>query len=1228
MAQFVCVQRKSGPYCSDKRLETTDPEKKDCIKRVMLECTSEVWQCRSDLLAAMPEFILFRHDSSSGGAKPMEPLDDLQCYTDACLDPLLECFCTGLSGLTCTLCDDNNGFDPGGDDDDPDVIYEDGGVVDYNPITFSDTSAYIPIVFGTVLLGANIIWISEPSYDDEERPTINFAVGICEGVVDRVTKMWIGADLVLDTTSTSAIISPLVAEYDFSVKTFSGSNTQKVAPEMLTSFGRNVGYRGLAVVYIENYPITGVENTMPEIRLEVSTGSSGGTVAWEDTTIVTDATATVVSPYSRRFVTSNATSIELRKETGEVLWQDTVDINTASIRLSPYDDLGYQEDAGTLVWRGGIDRNEKSSLMVGYVADEVGVGRIPDFLSDTRVIGTSDSNTLRVYAAKDNNAALSLISSNTNSSLTTYKFFDIVDIAEGAFEFAPTTRALGIGQESSGDLHLDWYDVKTAPLPSTLIDDGNWETFSLSLSAWGLTDTATLLNAAWLRQISSAVLFFDDAGTYKAVLVDTASPLTPTWVTTVPTSPTGKLNPRSFGEYFEYVAGSIIYSLRLEDGELKTVYDIAEDGAPAYGGMQYFDPHIRVLTYVSAFGKVTYSRPGRAVGEAVTLASIVRSLATRAGLDDTQYDVSNLESITVDGFAITDQASAAGAISQLSEFYHLGLVEASRGVRVIPLTAASSTVIDDDSHAQSFKSRRYTDRLDDINFVRVLYFDKNKEHAVSYQDVYRDIILGEEQGDIGNGITIDIKVFTDALTARLSAEMEMMKRLQNVREYQTILGPRYLAIEPLDFVTMSNGETARVEKFTVDSTLKSSFTAVKDDTSLYSEVPALSAIDFGTYSSTMPYSSKITNMPVVISTPPARDGHNGERVWIGQFNPETSTFGDGFAASPVYWNDPANGPRKRTAATQEAIIGTLVSGLDQFSTAQFSTDRTNEVVIKFAKDIPVGTFSDATYDELLADYTTNLLVVGKEQIQFMSHSIDVDNRTVTFTGLFRGKFGTEWYMRRHQVGELCAYYTPQSFTWTDMTTYPGQLEEVSISLASPTISSIRRTDRRAYSSLREEWYGGIFVYKDHPLRAFYKHWPRVPFRNTLTDSSQIEGIMHGEILRIFFLSSQFDRQQFETAWEEGPGHPYFKLAIPYSDYKQGFSYEIDMTLETSTLYSLGYIDNPSVQSWKLIAPMYMAVVKGLNYKRATGHYLPAGTQFRIQNGAFYDVKFGVTHSVF
>lgn len=94
----------------------------------------------------------------------------------------------------------------------------------------------------------------------------------------------------------------------------------------------------------------------------------------------------------------------------------------------------------------------------------------------------------------------------------------------------------------------------------------------------------------------------------------------------------------------------------------------------------------------------------------------------------------------------------------------------------------------------------------------------------------------------------------------------------------------------------------------------------------------------------------------------------------------------------------------------------------------WATDTQSTLVVRFFKAATVALLSSATHREILDDRTRNALLIGKEWIQFANFSVAPDGLTVTFTGLLRGRAGTEQYVGDgHTAGEEVVYPTVDSF---------------------------------------------------------------------------------------------------------------------------------------------------------------------------------------------------------
>lgn len=146
------------------------------------------------------------------------------------------------------------------------------------------TSTYgrmIPIVFGTVRIGGNVIW-SQPIQELASTTTtrsggkggatarktssssttysyyVTLAIAICEGELSRVNRVWADAQLLDLSQGTYRI--------------YKGSETQLPDPliESIQGIGNTPAYRGIAYVVIEDFPLGNFGNRIPNFSFEVT----------------------------------------------------------------------------------------------------------------------------------------------------------------------------------------------------------------------------------------------------------------------------------------------------------------------------------------------------------------------------------------------------------------------------------------------------------------------------------------------------------------------------------------------------------------------------------------------------------------------------------------------------------------------------------------------------------------------------------------------------------------------------------------------------------------------------------------------------------------------------------------------------------------------------------------------------------------------------------------------
>ena len=138
----------------------------------------------------------------------------------------------------------------------------------------SSEGAAIPRIYGRARLGGQVIWATNfrehastqsacggkgggsSSYTSYSY-TVSFAIGLCEGEVTRIGRIWADGEL--------------LSLGDYSWRLNAGGETQAPDPliEAVEGAGNAPAYRGLAYLVFEDFPITAFGNRIPQVNVEV-----------------------------------------------------------------------------------------------------------------------------------------------------------------------------------------------------------------------------------------------------------------------------------------------------------------------------------------------------------------------------------------------------------------------------------------------------------------------------------------------------------------------------------------------------------------------------------------------------------------------------------------------------------------------------------------------------------------------------------------------------------------------------------------------------------------------------------------------------------------------------------------------------------------------------------------------------------------------------------------------
>lgn len=182
------------------------------------------------------------------------------------------------------------GMMAGGYLDPPKGPTQEGPRLSDSSVQTSTYGAFIPRTYGTVAINGNIFWLENNKIKETVKKkksggkgggssvttktysySATLAIGICEGPIDGIKRIWAGPNLIYDSASTD-IGSAIATNRTGSKFTFYlGDDTQLPDSRIQADLGSaNVpAYRGLAYVVIRDFALANYGNAIPQFKFEV-----------------------------------------------------------------------------------------------------------------------------------------------------------------------------------------------------------------------------------------------------------------------------------------------------------------------------------------------------------------------------------------------------------------------------------------------------------------------------------------------------------------------------------------------------------------------------------------------------------------------------------------------------------------------------------------------------------------------------------------------------------------------------------------------------------------------------------------------------------------------------------------------------------------------------------------------------------------------------------------------
>lgn len=948
------------------------------------------------------------------------------------------------------------------------------------------TSSYyipIPIVYGRYVVGGNIIWLGDVVATQVTETVIEpvgsalnttpaittqyhaaFAVAVARGPTQGFLRIWLGETLLfsrlIDSNSTpteienSLLFSQNTGDklfYDASkmrVSIFDGSEDQ-VPPAIM---GEDApGYRGLAFVLFENFNLSYVGGSMPELKIEVVSSHALSAPTKQITAtasrfIVDRSAATLFGVFDSQIVRFDYDTMDYADEFYMI---DDTDPN--SVTLMPNGQLAaqlsgtqgikevslYDPDAGEILSTSGVTDPAATSVFWGdpvipsLASGNISLGYAGYYTSSDpyydNVYSRLADGDFGVFLSASGYGTIALIDDNSRGM--TIAGMGITPLGGTAFASCVVRRSVVGGYADK--LYTFGVDSSTLYITErTLLDTssgsydainvvGSYTTHNISANKWGGFSTSLEGAGVVMDVVRQQVIIFLRTSTMGTIIAYDCNTNSVVWT-------------RDYAHVPTHVASDGMPSSSVtfinSNGALTTVDFVTGEitEMPSYGifdgaVQQYFDTFSSALTYRTASAiKRVYVNRVTAPGE--RLDAVLSDICARVGIvasaDITLHDV------FVEGYILDGNTKPIDALQQLCKLYAIDAIERN-GVLTFQFRSATAPVatltVDD------FIDFQWTEK-DNFSMpvsYKLSYADINNFCQPIARTVKQSIIRAGALDDTTNVEYSAPVVFAHDSDAVNIAERLFATELIRHTEGSTVSSPACLAVEPGDRVTYIDSRagitlTMRVTATSLVPGRHSVELSLEDDSSYLNDfTPVVTDVDLYAAAAS-PRPPYVHMHPRVMFFPPlseydrAKAGTGYAVFYVGVKKNSVKPW----AASRVDYKlvDRDMFFNIGPAITDEVISGPVLTPPSITYTAFGKPDTLSTIVVRFDKPVVIN---DGGYDvETFIDkIDVNLLMVGEELIQFQRAVADVDGRTYTFSGLIRGRCGTEVYGYTHYAGE-------------------------------------------------------------------------------------------------------------------------------------------------------------------------------------------------------------------
>lgn len=385
-----------------------------------------------------------------------------------------------------------------------------------------------------------------------------------------------------------------------------------------------------------------------------------------------------------------------------------------------------------------------------------------------------------------------------------------------------------------------------------------------------------------------------------------------------------------------------------------------------------------------------------------SLAAIVRRLCLKAGLVDTNFDVSRLTG-QVEGYVVTRQTTVRSLLEELMSAYFFDAVESSDKLKFIPRGGASVLIKDKASLVREPEQETLAivrrQELELPRGVNIIYLNRLNQYQAGTQSATR------EYADTQDSDTLSLPIVMTDQDAKSIADRSLYLRWMERTQYQFYLGMEEAHLESADIISITEGDilhTMRITRTLADRG-RIRVEAVVEDVAIY-ETNSAPGVTPGLIIATDPLSlSQLALLDI-----PAFPSDGAEECYLRY---GAVGEGRGWRGVVIYRSDDAGSNYAiMNALDVPAVMGTAINTLNAFAGGNvFDTANTLTVRLLGASEVESVT-------ELAVLNGANAALVGDEIIQFKT-AVELEPGKYQLSHLLRGRLGTEWAMNTHIAGE-------------------------------------------------------------------------------------------------------------------------------------------------------------------------------------------------------------------